>query len=245
MDIDYFADVHSHILPAVDDGAQTMEEACRMIDMAYREGIRIIVLTPHHHPRRGNVELSHLNKKLQELRTRISRTETEMRIFFGMEVYFQEDILKELDEKKLKSMGKSNCILLEFSQSDTFFYIRCSIQKVQMKGYQVILAHVERYACMLENWTCIEELLGMGVYIQINSGSIMGENGAKEKRYVRKLLKNRYVHLVGTDAHDTNRRKPEMRKAADYVERKCGRKYAELIFYKNAVSMLKCMELER
>lgn len=239
MDIKTLADVHCHTLQEVDDGAQTLEEACGMLRMAYEEGIRIIVLTPHHHPRRGRTGLKELKRQVRRLRERIPEIGEDLRLFLGMEVFFGEDILEELDNGEIKPMGKSEYILLEFSPSDEFSYIRSAVQKVQMKGYQVVLAHVERYQCMLEELAYTEELLDMGTYIQVNSGSIIGDSGRTVKKFTKELLKNHYVHFVGTDAHSMERRRPKMKEAASYVQKHYGAEYAERIFFKNAVMMLK------
>lgn len=239
MDIKTLADVHCHTLQEVDDGAQTLEEACGMLRMAYEEGIRIIVLTPHHHPRRGRTGLRELKRQVRRLRERIPEIGEDLRLFLGMEVFFGEDILEEIDEGEIKPMGKSDYILLEFSPSDEFSYIRSAIQKIQMKGYQVVLAHVERYQCMLEDIAYTEELLDMGTYIQVNSGSIIGDSGRTVKKFIKELLKNHYVHFVGTDAHSMERRRPKMKEAANYVQKRYGTEYAERIFFKNAVMMLK------
>lgn len=238
------ADVHCHILPGVDDGAQTIEEACQMLKIAYEEGIRIIVMTPHHHPRRGMADITELKKKMRVVRDKIPEIGEDLRIFLGMEVFFREDILDEIEAGKIKLLGKSGYILVEFSPSDDFAYIRNGLQKVQMKGCKVILAHIERYQCMLEDIHYAEELIDMGVYIQVNSGSITGDSGREVKKYVKELMKNRFVHLVGTDAHSTERRRPKMKKAMSYVQKRFGNEYAEQIFLRNTVAVLKDQDLE-
>ena len=122
---------------------------------------------------------------------------------------------------------------------DSFSYIQQVIQTVQMAGYEVILAHAERYMCLLDKPERIEYLWKMGTLIQINSSSITGGSGRKVKKFVRQLLAQQMVHCVGTDAHGIEYREPRMQKAAEYVERKYGKEYMRRIFFSNAKELLK------
>lgn len=215
----------------------------QMLKIAYEEGIRIVVLTPHNHPVRGCAELSEIKQHARILRKRLPEISDDLKLFLGTEIFYRDDILESLRSGSLRPMGKSQYVLVEFSPSDTFDYIRNGLQKMQMKGFYIILAHIERYQCMLENIDHVEDLINMGVYVQINSGSITGDGGRTVKKFVDRLMKKQYVHFVGTDAHSTERRRPKMKKAKERVQRKYGSVYAEKIFYKNAVKMLKNLEL--
>ena len=136
-------------------------------------------------------------------------------------------------------MNRRNYVLLEFSPSDTYAYIRQSLQQIQLSGYYVILAHVERYHCITEDIELARQLADMGIYLQINAGSITGDGSRKIKKFVRALLDQDLVYCVGTDAHNTTNRAPHMRKAADYVCKKYGEEYMRRIFFSNAKEMLK------
>ena len=110
---------------------------------------------------------------------------------------------------------------------------------LQMKGFRVILAHVERYESILEDMDSLDMLYDMGVLIQVNAGSIIGKSGRRVKKFVHDLLENQMVFCVGTDAHGAKERAPRMEKAAQYVAKKYGRDYAKRIFFSNARLMLK------
>ena len=118
-------------------------------------------------------------------------------------------------------------------------YIQQGIQSVQMAGYEVILAHAERYPCLFKDLDQIRYLWEMGTRIQVNAGSITGDSGRSAKKFVKQLLGEHMVHCVGTDAHGVDHRQPKMKKAAEYVERKYGEEYMRRIFFSNAKELLR------
>ena len=154
------------------------------------------------------------------VRREAEKIDKKFRVYLGTEVFFGQDIPEKLKAGTVLSMNKRACVLLEFSPMDSFSYIQQGIQTVQMAGYEVILAHAERYMCLLDKPERIEYLWKMGTLIQINSSSITGGSGRKVKKFVRQLLAQQMVHCVGTDAHGIEYREPRMKKAAEYVERK-------------------------
>ena len=234
-----FVDAHCHILPEVDDGAQSMNETRQMLQMAYDEGIRYIIATPHHHPRRGKASPRQLRRQLKLVREEAEKISEKLRVYLGTEVYFGQDVPDKLKEEKILTMNRTRYVLVEFSPIDSFDYICQGIQQIQMKGFEVILAHIERYRSMREDIGRAEHLADMGVRIQVNAGSITGQSGWKIKRYIKQLMDRDLVFCVGTDAHDPKSRPPQMKKAAEYVKKKYGEEYARRIFFSNAVVMLK------
>ena len=174
-----FVDTHCHIIFGVDDGAQTPEEMQKMLRMAYEDGIRYIIATPHHHPRRGRKAPGVLRKQLKIAREEAAKISDRLRVYLGTEVYFGQDAPEGLREGKILTMNRTNFVLVEFSHSDTYEYICQGLQQLQMKGFEVILAHVERYGCMCKSLEDVEHLTHMGVRLQVNADSITGENGYK------------------------------------------------------------------
>ncbi|MBM6949099.1 CpsB/CapC family capsule biosynthesis tyrosine phosphatase [Mordavella massiliensis] len=234
-----YIDMHCHILPGVDDGAQNMEDTHRMLQTAYDEGVRYIIATPHHHPRRGRARPQELRQQLRAVREEAEKISDRLKVFLGTEVYFGQDIPDKLKENEVLTMNRTKYVLVEFSPSDPFEYMQQGIQRIQMKGYIVILAHVERYDCMREDIERVEYFHEMGVLIQVNAGSITGNSGRRIRKFVKELLARELVFCVGTDAHDDRKRAPHMKKAAEYVKKKYGEEYARRIFFGNAAEMLK------
>lgn len=232
-------DMHCHILPEIDDGAENWKESYRMLQIAYDEGIRVIVATPHHHEYRGMCTPTQYKKALIKIRKIAQEIDSDFYIIPGMEIYFSQDVIQKLEDKKVGTMGKSNYVLIEFSLNDEFKQIQQGLQQIQLKGYLPILAHAERYDCLIDNIENVKYLIEMGIYIQINAGSIIGNNGRTVKRFVKKMLAEEYVHFVGTDAHSSGKRSPMIKKSADYVEKKYGYEYTKKIFRTNGMKVLK------
>lgn len=232
-------DMHCHILPEIDDGAKNEGEAYQMLRMAYDEGIRVIVATPHHHERRGMCTPGQYKRALSKVRKMAKEIDEKFYVMPGMEIYFSQDVLTKLEHKKVQTMGVSDYVLIEFSPNDEFRYIQQALQQVQMKGFHPIVAHIERYDCFHDHVDDVEYLIEMGAYVQVNAGSIVGTSGRTTKRFVKELLERQLVHFVGTDAHSSGSRSPMIKKSADFVERRFGEEYAREIFRTNGLKVLK------
>ncbi|MGN1167486.1 MAG: CpsB/CapC family capsule biosynthesis tyrosine phosphatase [Lachnospiraceae bacterium] len=234
-----YIDMHCHILPDVDDGAKSVAEMEAMLRIAYRDGIRCIIATPHYHPRRGKERPEVIRRRAILLRDKAHAIDENFRIYLGTEIYFGQDIIKKIKDKHILTMNRRNYVLIEFSYGETFSYIKQSLQQIQFSGYEVILAHVERYDCIVENLEFAVQLWEMGIHLQVNAGSICGDNGKKIKKFVKSLMNEDLVFCVGTDAHGAKKRAPHMRKAAEHVKKEYGEEYARRIFFSNAMKMLR------
>lgn len=234
-----YIDMHCHILPHVDDGAADMEETVKMLKEAYKDGIRYMIATPHFHPKRGSATPLAVLEQVRLVREEAKKIDEKFKIFMGNEIYFGQDVPELLAQRKILTMNGSNYILVEFSPSVEEIYIKQSLQQMKMCGYEVILAHVERYECIKNDISIAEYLYDMGIHLQVNAGSIIGNSGRSVKKFVKELLEAEMVFCVGTDAHDHKKRVPHMHKAAHYVEKKYGEEYARRIFFNNAAMMLK------
>lgn len=237
--MDPYIDMHIHILPGVDDGANDENEMKEMLKIAYKEGIRCIIATPHHHPRRGKEPPEVLRKTAAALLKAAHDIDEHFRIYLGTEIFFGQDVADKLKKGEILTMNRRNYVLVEFSPSEPYGYIRQSLQQLQMAGYEVILAHVERYSCITDEPELAEQLSDMGILLQINAGSITGQSGRRIKKFIRRLMDEDLVFCVGTDAHSAGKRAPRMKKAAEYVKKKYGEAYAAKIFYQNAKQMLR------
>ena len=214
-------------------------EMKEMLKIAYKEGIRCIIATPHHHPRRGKEPPEVLRKKAAALLKAAHDIDEHFRIYLGTEIFFGQDVADRLKKGEILTMNRRNYVLVEFSPSEPYGYIRQSLQQLQMAGYEVILAHVERYSCITDEPELAEQLSDMGIWLQVNAGSITGQSGRRIKKFIRRLMDEDLVFCVGTDAHSAGKRAPRMKKAAEYVKKKYGEAYAAKIFYQNAKQMLR------
>lgn len=232
-------DIHSHILPGVDDGADSLAMSVRMLKIAADDGISKIVLTPHNKPGHRHIHFSKIASKVEELREMMSEENIEIELYMGSELYYRSGLSEEIENDMSATLAGSRYVLLEFTPLEGFDYIRNGCYSLLMGGYYPILAHVERYQNVRTQKHGIDELIEMGCYIQVNAGSIMGKNGAKAKRTVKKLLKRQQVHFIATDAHDLKRRAPQLSDCADYIKKKYGEDYGEKIFCENPLCVIR------
>ena len=234
-----YIDIHSHILPGVDDGSKDFDTSIQMLKEAYADGITGIVLTPHNKPARHNVDLSRIDALMAELKGRMEDEGIAIELHRGNELYYRSGLAEEIMEGKALTMADSDYALTEFSPMDDYDYIRNGIYSLLAGGYRPILAHVERYSKINGRADRAEELIEMGCLIQVNAGSVMGDVGLKTRIFTRGLLKERLVHFIATDAHDAEKRGPHIGKCASYIAKKYGKDYARKLLYENPMHVIR------
>ncbi len=231
--MDSYIDIHSHILPGIDDGAENFETSMDMLRAAWNDGIREIILTPHNKPSHHNAGPEKISLLIKELRNKAQGEGIGMAFHMGNEMYYGSDMTERLEERRALTMAGSAYVLVEFGMGDDPDHIRYGLYEVLSHGYHPILAHVERYGRMLMKTERVEDLVRMGCYIQVNAGSVMGCFGFGAKQFTRRLLSQGLVHFVATDAHDMGKRRPALLECAEYVGRKYGEEYAKRLFKEN------------
>lgn len=231
-------DIHSHLLPAVDDGSKSMEMTRQMLSLYIKEGVTDIIATPHHSRHHGNTPPQELLSVYREVAKEAASLSPDLRIYLGSELFCSHSLIEELEEHEALTMNGTPYTLVEFHPAESFREIMTFMQKLQMHGYRPILAHAERCSCLLKKPVYTEDLIDMGCLIQVNAGSVTGDNGFSARRYVKKLLTYEMVHFLGTDAHNTGSRAPKMKKCADYIANKYGQEYANRLIEENPRRLL-------
>ena len=226
MSIKGFTDIHCHIIPTVDDGAQNMKEAQEMIRLAYAGDTRRIIATPHYGTSRAKSSGGIIVARFRELLRWTEDNYPEMELFLGQELTYSHGLEKQIDRGSAFTMAGSRYALVEFQPEDDYSRIRQGLQSVQLAGYWPILAHAERCQRLASHIEYVDELVHMGIYIQINARSVTGGNGWQCKSCAKKLLKQELVHFVASDGHDTKKRTPVLLKAMTYIAKRYGKKYA-------------------
>jgi len=231
-------DMHCHVLPGVDDGARNMEQAISMIKIASEENIGTMVLTPHFHQAKGNQDIAFWKETLKQLEEKTKEIGIEMQFYLGSELFYNHDLPDAIDNGLAISMSDSDYVLMEFRFESEYSYIKSALRDVQATGKRVILAHVERYDCLIGRDDRIEELSASGAYIQVNASSVTGELGKPIKKFVKKLMKADLIDFIATDAHSDGRRAPRMKECYAYVVKKFGQDYADRLMINNALKIV-------
>lgn len=239
-----FIDIHTHILPGVDDGSGSLEESISMLRQAEDEGIGKIILTPHQKPDRHCVSARGLRDRMSALQEEADKCGLSIRLYPGGELFFRHSLAEELRCGRVITLADSRYVLVEFFPQEQYEYIRNGLYSLLAEGYLPVVAHVERYAQVNESRERQEELLDMGCYFQVNAGTLTGNAGFGMKRTAWQLVKRKQVHFIGTDAHRANgSRTPRLLHCAKLLERKCGGRYAAQLLYQNAEMILQNKEL--
>jgi len=217
-----FIDIHTHIIPDLDDGSSNMNQTINMLRIAYREGIRAMIVTPHN--QRGRLKITNMQVKirLNELQEYIKSSSTPIELYMGSEIYYSHDTIQLLRENQLATLADSRYVLIEFPPDAEYSYIQNGLKEILEAGYLPILAHAERYkniSCDIERYY---ELTCLGVYIQINAMTITGDNGRPQQIIANELLRKDYVHFVATDCHSDGIRAPRLSDCVDTIRRKYG-----------------------
>ena len=224
-------DIHCHALYGVDDGAKSMGESMAMLGRARSQGIRAIILTPHYRHGMFNYPAEKVREHFGLLKQRAEAIGVDL--YLGCEYHVNSRIIEALRSDSCFSLAGGDFVLTEYSFHTEYSYIYGQTQKLMSYGYIPVIAHVERYGCFLKKPKLCMELANTGAYIQVNADSILGLSGRAEERFCRKILKNQWVDIVASDAHGEERRACHMGKCREYVAKKYGEDYAELLFYEN------------
>ena len=235
-------DVHCHILPGVDDGAKDERSTKEMLKLASEEGIDVIIATPHFAYELKEKKQRDRLEKYEKVRAWWKMVHPKKELYLGNEILYSEGVVEALTRGEALTMNGTRYVLVEFPEYESFDYIRIAVQRLLYAGYLPIIAHVERYA-EARKLKHIEELVDIGAYIQVNAAVILGKRGFVVKHQIMKLLKRGLVHFIGTDAHDTVRRKPEMKECRRYLEKKIGISMTRWILEENPQRMLKGEEV--
>jgi len=232
-------DIHCHIVPNIDDGAKSLEDALEMAKIAYSEGIRKIINTSHYHPDFKYKKGEELLKSIKEFNYILKSNNIDIEVCIGNELYYSEDIIEIIEQKEFYTLNNSKYLLIEFPPMRFPKNIVDIIYEIKIRGYIPILAHVERYKEVQENVNLIYECINEGALIQVNASSIIGKNGKEAKQVSEILLDNNMIHFIATDAHSSQRRRPVIKETYKYVSNKYGSKSAEILFIENPSKVIK------
>jgi protein-tyrosine phosphatase len=217
-------DIHCHILPGLDDGPATLEESVEMCRIAYADGIRTIVATPHYRP--GSYEYpSHVvQSKIDELRSSLSEGGINIQIYLGADVTVTPELEKHLQIKPYLTINATGrYFLAEFPHAAVPPNWEKFLFTLIRQGIVPIITHPERNGWFLSHPDALVSFVRAGGLVQITALSVTGEGGIESRRYTSHLLKNGLAHIIATDAHSVNARKPLLSSAVELAESLVGR----------------------
>lgn len=194
-------DIHSHLIPGIDDGSKSVEESLKLINELYELGYDKIITTPHimndYYKNTPEIILAGLDT----IRREIQNLGIHVRIEAAAEYYLDYEFQAKIGKEKFLTLGE-NYILFELSYLSPPQGIENTIFNLQTNGYKTILAHPERYVYWNNNFEMYERLKDRDVYFQININSLSGEYSLSSQKTAENLIKKEMVEFVGTDLHN-------------------------------------------
>ena len=230
-----YTDIHSHILPAMDDGSKSMEMTMEMLRIAEREGIGTIYATPHCMPGKGFPTQEKVEEAIRRVVEAARSEGIEIELKKGTEYYYMEEMQEWLENEKVITLGGSRCILVEFEPIAERTYIRNAVREILDRNYRPVLAHVERYPALLEKgFSTLWEMKKMGALLQVNCASVTNPGEWSTARKIRSLFKLGLIDFVATDSHRSHGRAPYMEKCVKTLRKRYGESYTDALTGGNA-----------
>lgn len=206
-------DLHSHILPELDDGSQSLQESLAMARMAVSSGVTAMAATPHCTDARAK----EVYESWKLLGQALKENGIPLKLFPGMEIYGTENTLRLLREGKLFTLNGSRYPLIEFSfHSDGSLETRI-LHSLCKSGLRPIVAHPERYRYIQYDPELINRWYRMGCLMQVNRGSLLGRFGSHAQEMAVELTERNFTAIVASDAHSSQIRTPWMEDIKNYL----------------------------
>lgn len=232
-------DIHSHLLFGVDDGSRTLEESFHVIKKLSEVGYTDIILTPHYINDSTYVSTREENLDvLKRLKVGLIRNNVNVNLYLGNEIYIDSEIANLLKNNIISSLNDTKYLLIELPMSgENEIYYDIFLDLINM-GYKVILAHPERYISFQKDFNKIYELKELGVLLQSNVGSVLGDYGRGAKKTIKRLLKENLITFMGTDIHHNKEEYTFVLKAKKKMGKYLTQKQINNIFENNAKVLL-------
>lgn len=215
-------DIHSHLLPGIDDGAVDIEMSVKMAQMAYADGIRGMICTPHIMPSVYDNSASSIARALKRLMSELEQRDVGLVLFAGADVHIAPDLRRQLESGRIPTLARSRYFLFEPSHHILTPKIEQLAADLMDGGFTPIITHPERLTWVPNHYDVIERLNQCGCLMQVTAGSITGDFGRNAQYYAERMLDEGRVDIIATDAHDPVRRPPVLSRARDAVVRRLG-----------------------
>ncbi|MDP4146369.1 MAG: CpsB/CapC family capsule biosynthesis tyrosine phosphatase [Bacillota bacterium] len=245
-------DIHSHVVPGIDDGSDSLATTIEMIKIAQAAGTSKIVATPHYIRGRFENHFSSIIKHVDKLNEQLKQNNLEVEVIYGQEVYLDKYSLDLLKNGVIGCINNSKYMLVEFAMDELPSNAMDILYELKIQGVRPIIAHPERYLFIQKDITAVNEFIENGCYFQINTGSITGIFGKEVQKTANKLIENGICHFIASDAHSARRRCPglqhalEKTKHIDRVVAKNALKNAEnIVNNKDIINVAKVIEKKK
>lgn len=226
-------DIHTHIIYGIDDGARDFDESLNMIQMAAQAGTKKMIATSHYMRDTFPYDFSLYNERLQELNNYCRGNNIDLELVKGHELFLTADSIKDVEAGLVNTLGESNYILVEISSFMKMSQAEELMDILVNNGKRILIAHIERLDIVLSDFNLIKRWFEKGYCFQINASSLIRKDYEEHYKAAHKLMAKGMVHIIASDGHRSNRRRPLLNKAYDYCCKTLGQEGARLLFAKN------------
>ena len=211
-------DIHTHILPGIDDGVETEDDSIEFARVAAADGIRVIVATPHCKEGFYDNDRPKILAAVERLRARLGAESIAIDLLPGAEVHLCPDLVERVRDGRAPTLADNGkTLLLELSLSQYPVELNNLVFQLKLAGIQVIFAHPERVRFFQDDIRRYEEVVRLGAYGQITTGSVLGIFGSTALSFSEELLRKDLIHVLASDAHNVRGRPPVLRAALEAV----------------------------
>ena len=234
-------DIHTHIIPGVDDGSESIRMSLSMLALSAESGVTDVVATPHCNipDEVDNYVSLDLYTNFLDLKKEADKADIPVRIIRGMEVFATENLPQLIRERKVWSLNGTRYLLMEFAFDEDPSFCRELLEKLRKMGVRPVIAHPERYFFVQDDPQIAYEWCTAGCALQVNKGSLLGRFGQGPERTARLLVDHGLAACVASDAHSDYQRSTYMAELSRLLERDYGEDFRDLLMELNPRRILK------
>lgn len=227
-------DIHTHVLPGIDDGARDWDTCLEMLAKSAKCGVGQIIATPHYLPWREGAGAETIRQLCREAEEKLqTKYGISMDIYPGNEIYYSLEVVERLKQGEILTLADSRYVLVEFGVDSSYQNICRAVKEFRDAGYIPILAHVERYSS-LHQMDRMEDIKQMGAMLQMNVEAFQNGWFDSESRWAKKCLSNHMIDFLASDMHSLRRRPPMSKEQFEWIRKKLDSKYQRAILYQNS-----------
>lgn len=222
-------DLHSHILPGIDDGSRSLDMSLEMARMAVDDGITLMACTPHIYPGLYMNDTAGIIAAREALQREFDDRGIPLKLTIGADVHLVPGLLEGLRAGTVPCLHQTRYLLLEPAHHVAPPHFQESVFSLVAAGYVPVITHPERLTWVEDHYDVFRDLVRQGAWMQITAAALTGTFGARAKYWGERFLDEGLTHIIATDAHSNGRRSPVMSKARDIAERMLGKEEAQLL----------------
>jgi protein-tyrosine phosphatase len=227
-------DLHCHLLPAVDDGSQSMEQSLALARQAVADGIKHSVVTPHIHPGRYTNTRSSLEPIFSDFVAELAKADIDLQLSLGGEVRLGIEILQLLEANEIPMLGQMDgyqVILLEFPHSHILPGADKLVNLLLKRNIRPLIAHPERNKDVMRSLDKIYPFVQAGCMLQVTAGSLCGNFGKIAEQRATQMLEKGWVTVLASDAHNEKHRPPKISEGRTVAEKVVGKQEADALVF--------------